>query len=113
MFAVRSALLALGLLVTSLTAPSGPSSALPAHREVAAFRLDPTIVRSTAFSLLRTSKLTRYTPWKARPKMVMGEPGNLPDWASSEPVLFPHAPSSSTSAIITTSRTPGLSPLRC
>ena len=90
MFAVRSAIMTLGL-VTWLTAPSGSSSALAAHREVAAFRLDPTIVRSAAFTLLRTSELTHYIPWKARPKMFMGESGNLPDEATSGPVLFARA----------------------
>ncbi len=112
MFAVRSAIMAIGL-VSWLTAASEQSRALAVHGEVVAFRLPPTIVRPAAFSVARASKLTYYTPWKARPKMFLGESDNPSGEASFEPVLFPRALSSSTSAITAEFRTPGLSPLRC
>jgi hypothetical protein len=112
MFAVRTAILAIGL-ATSLSAPHRMSSAPATHPHVAAFRLDHRIVQSAVFRLVRTAKVTHFTPWKARPKIFLGEPANFPEETTSEPVLLLREVTLRSTPIVTTSRNPGLSPLRC
>jgi hypothetical protein len=115
MFAVRAAVLAIAVSV--LSPPFAPatvtSASTPQGRGFAIFELNSLIVRPV-FGLPRSSALTRFTPWKARPKIVLAEADqSLSEETDLGPVLVPHGVSSPVSTAKTTPRQPSFPPLRC
>ena len=116
MIAVRAAALAIALCVLSPPfTPAGSSDGTPLERRaVATFQLNSMIVRQVIFGLPRSSKLAHFAPWKARPKIVLGESDQkLPEETDLGPALLPSGLSSPMSTAPTTSRQPSLPPLRC
>ena len=117
MIAVRAALLATVLCV--LGQPLAPASLMDVsaskNRSTAStLRLSSLMVRPVGLGLPRSSTFTRFTAWKARPKIVLGETDQrLPEEADLGPVLCPTRLNLPTSTAVATSRQPSLPPLRC
>jgi hypothetical protein len=116
MFAVQSAIVAIAMgLLTSPAVATGESAPSTAKtHELTACQLDPATFHAVTFRLPRSSRLTIYTPWKARPKMFLGEKDQqLAEESDLGPVLVPGQHSSVASIASNSSRSPILSPLRC
>jgi hypothetical protein len=114
MLAVRAAILALATTFLILPiAPSGGSRrSQGAAGDFAAYRLDRVIVQPAVVSRPRTLTVRSFAPWKARPKMFLGESDHqLPEEIDLGRVVVPRGLSSPAAA--TASRPPALSPLRC
>ena len=75
MLAVRAAIFALLLgLLSSHSIFFRSSTTSPAKDGVfAVFRLDSSLVRPVVVGLLNSSTVSRFSPWKARPKIVLME----------------------------------------
>jgi hypothetical protein len=116
MFALRPAILALALgVLISPAVPTGESSPSVANRhEITACRLHPDTLQPRVSERPRSSGLAYFTPWKARPKMFLGERDQqLAEESDLGPVLVPGQHSSFASIASNSSRAPILSPLRC
>jgi hypothetical protein len=116
MFAVPPAImvLAMGVLI-SPAVPTGESSPSSANKhEITACRLDVVTFHPLISERPRSSGLTYFTPWKARPKMFLGESDQqLAEESDLGPVLVPGQLGSFASIASNSSRVPILSPLRC
>jgi hypothetical protein len=116
MFAIRAALLALFLsLFSSSAALSARSSASSAKDSVfAALPRDASIVCSVDVGIPHASTWTRFTPWKARPKIVLLETdyefGAETDLGL---VVIPRGLGSPSLIALAPPPVPTLSPLRC
>ena len=116
MFAVRSAIIALvlGLLPSSAVPTGGPSPSTARPHAATACRLAPLTLPPVMFGLPQSSGLTRFIPWKARPKIVLGESDQqLFEESDLGPILVPGQHSVFASIASNSSRLPILSPLRC
>jgi hypothetical protein len=116
MFAARSAILVLALnLLISPAALRGSSGESPGKdRIVTSCRLDPSGARLVALRLPQPATLARFTSWKPRPKIVLGETDS--QFAEEDdlgPVPLPRGHISPRSINSTTSRAPAAPPLRC
>jgi hypothetical protein len=102
-------------VLSPLSAPTAKTTGSPRGNDtIATFQCNSMIAPPARFALPRSSKLTYLTPWKARPKIVLGESDErLSEESDSGPVLFPSGLSSALPTPTTTSRQPSLSPLRC
>ena len=116
MIAVRAALLAIALGVLGQPLASASVTDIPPSkdRSIATFWLSSVTVRPVGLRLARSSTLTRFTAWKARPKIVLGESDQrLAEETDLGPVLCPARLNLPDSTAVATSRRPSLPPLRC
>jgi hypothetical protein len=116
MLAVRATILALlfGLLTSHSTFFRASTTSPAKDGVVAAFRLDPSSVRPVVVEFPRLSTLARFTPWKARPKIVLVEANNqFSDETDLGPALLPSGLSTPSSIAPSAPRIRTLSPLRC
>jgi hypothetical protein len=116
MFGIRAALLALcfGFLssTSSLFAQSGGSQAKDCV--FAAVRVNSPTGGTVGLVLPRSSTLARFSPWKARPKIVLAEAYQaFREETDLGPAVLPSGLGSPSAMAVTLSRTPTPSPLRC
>jgi hypothetical protein len=116
MITVRAVISAAAFCVMSSPfVPDALNSCSPrASHASAIFQFNSGIARPMSVGLPQSSTLTRFTPWKARPKIVLGESDQrLYDETDLGPALMPVGLSSSVPTTTTTLRRPSLPPLRC
>jgi hypothetical protein len=76
--------------------------------------VDSSIAGAIGFSLPRSSTFTRFSPWKARPKIVLAEAyDNFREETDLGPAVLPSGLGMPSSIAVTTPRVPTPSPLRC
>jgi hypothetical protein len=116
MLAVRAAILVFlfGMVNSPSTSPT-TTSAVPAREcAAAAFRVDPSLVCPISPELPRSSTLTRFHPWKARPKILPVESNHqFFEETDLGPALVPTGFNSPSAVAPSAPRLPSLSPLRC
>jgi hypothetical protein len=117
MIAVRAALVAIALCVLNQPlAPRSVTDSSPSRdrSNATTFRLNSVTLRPVGFGLARSSSWTRFTAWKARPKIVLGESDQrLPEETDLGPVLSPARLNLPDSTAVATPRRPSPPPLRC
>ena len=116
MFCTRAAILALIVgFLSSLSALSGRLDDSPANQAVfAAVESNSSIVPTVGIKFPHSSTLARFSPWKARPNIVLAEANNeFHEESDFGPAVVPDQLSSPSSVALTTPRVPTLSPLRC
>lgn len=97
---------------SALSSRSEPSPTKPAVS--AAIRFESPIAWSVRFELARASTLARFSPWKARPKIVLAEADHdVRAESDMGPAVVPSGRGSASLIVLHTSRVPALSPLRC
>jgi hypothetical protein len=116
MFGIRAALMALCFaLLSSTSALFARSGESPAKDCVfAAVRVNSPTAGTVGFGLSRSSTLARFSPWKARPKIVLVEAYEAyREETDLGPAVVPNGVSSLSSIAIIAPRVPTASPLRC
>jgi len=116
MFAARWAILLVALnLVISSAALCGTSGESQGKEfTITTCQPDPSFAQFVVLRLPQSASLSRFIPWKARPKIVLGDTHSpLAEEDDLGPVPFPRGPVSPRSIQSTASRLPTLLPLRC
>jgi hypothetical protein len=116
MLAARSAILLVALnLVVSPAALCGSSGESPRKDcLITSSHFDPSVARLIVARLPHSSGIACFTPWKARPKIVMGETHSpLAEEDDLGPMPLPHGPISPWSIDSTASHLAVLPPMRC
>jgi len=116
MFAARSAmvLLALSLLISPTAFCGSPGESPGKARVITSCNLDRSGGGLVVLRLPHSAALSRFTAWKARPKIVLGETHSpFADESDLGPLPLPRGHISPGSIDTSTSRLPVPCPLRC
>ncbi len=116
MLAVRAAILALsfGLLSSPAKFHTAPSATSTSDSVRAVFRNDSSFACQIAVGLPRSSEMARFSPWKARPKIVLAEANQqFSEEADLGPVILPQGLGSPSSVAPNMPTLRPVSPLRC
>jgi hypothetical protein len=116
MLAIRAAILGVlfGLQGSSSIFFNAPAASPAKDGVFAASQPDSPVICPVVFKLPCSSTLARFTPWKARPKIVLVEANHqFSEETDLGPALLPRGLCSPVSIAPSTPRLPTLSPLRC